>query len=104
MKTFFGLKCSVTSHSSLNKPTGIIRCPALSRVTSDDIKESMAEQGVTDVRKITVRRDGFTHLFLHLTHLTYLQLLNRLYASESRCLYTKPTSVLQLSSVWSPRK
>ena len=37
---------------------GIICCPALSRVTSDDIKEGMAEQGVTDVRRITVCRDG----------------------------------------------
>ena len=38
MKTFCGLKCSVTPHSSLNTSKGIIRCPALNRVTSDDIK------------------------------------------------------------------
>ena len=56
MKTFCGLKCSVTPHSSLNTSKGIIHCPALSRVTSDDIKEGMVEQGVTDVRRITVRR------------------------------------------------
>ena len=58
MKTFCGLKCSVTPHSSLS----IIRCPALCRVTSDDIKEGMVEQGVTDVRRITVRRNGETKL------------------------------------------
>ena len=62
MKTFCGLKCSVTPHSSLNTSKGIIRCPALNRVTSDDIKEGMVEQGVTDVRRITVRRDGETKL------------------------------------------
>ena len=62
MKTFCGLKCSVTPHSSLNTSKGIIRCPALRRVTSDDIKEGMVEQGVTDVRRITVRRDGVTKL------------------------------------------
>ena len=62
MKTFCGLKCSITPHSSLNTSKGIIRCPALSRVTSDDIKEGMVEQGVTDVRRITVRRDGETKL------------------------------------------
>ena len=56
MKTFCGLKCSVTPHSSLNTSKGIIRCPALNRVTRDDIKEGMVEQGVTDVRRITVRR------------------------------------------------
>ena len=46
----------------MNTSKGIIRCPALSRVTSDDIKEGMVEQGVTDVRRITVRRDGETKL------------------------------------------
>ena len=61
MKTF-GLKRSVTPHSSLNTSKGIIRCPALNRVTSDDIKEGMVEQGVTDVRRISVRRDGVTKL------------------------------------------
>ena len=62
MKTFCGLKCSVSPHSSLNTSKGIIHCPALNRVTSDDIKEGMVEQGVTDVRRITVRRDGETKL------------------------------------------
>ena len=77
MKTFCGLKCSVTPHSSLNTSKGIIRCPALSRVTSDDIKEGMAEQGVTDVRRITVCRDGEKKInqhicsYIQLTKLTY---------------------------------
>ena len=62
MKTFYGLKCSLTTHSSLNTPKGIIRCPALSRVPNNDITEGMAEQGVTDVRRITVHRDGVIKL------------------------------------------
>ena len=37
-------------------------CPALNRVTIDDIREGMVEQGVTDVRRITVRRDGVVKL------------------------------------------
>ena len=41
-----------------SKRVCIGRCPALSRVTNDDIKEGMAEQGVMDVRRITVHRDG----------------------------------------------
>ena len=57
MKTFCLLKCSVTPHPSLNTSKGIICCPALNRVISDDIKEGMAEQGVTNVRRITVSRD-----------------------------------------------
>ena len=76
MKTFCGLKCSVTPHSSLNTSKGITRCPALSRVTSDNIKEGMIEQGVTDVRRITVRRDGVIKLTnTYLAHITYLHLL-----------------------------
>ena len=34
----------------------------LSRVKSDDIKEGMVEQGVTDIRRISVRHDGVTKL------------------------------------------
>ena len=66
MKTFCGLKCSVTP-KSLNAYKGIICCPALSRVTSDDIKEGMVEQGATDVGRITVHRDGViktTHTYV----------------------------------------
>ena len=62
MKKFCGLKCSVTLHPSLNTSKGIICCPALNRVASDDIKEGMVEQGVTDVRRITVRHDGVIKL------------------------------------------
>ena len=58
MKTFCNLKCSVKPHSSLNTSKGIVRCPALSKVTTEHIIEFMGEQGVTVVRRITVRRDG----------------------------------------------
>ena len=43
----------------MNTSKGIVRCPALSKVSNDDIKEGLAEQGVTDVRRIiTVCGDG----------------------------------------------
>ena len=58
MKTFCNLKCSVTPHSSLNTSKGIVLCPALNKVTPAHIIEFMGEQGVTDVRRITIRRDG----------------------------------------------
>ena len=67
MKPFCSLKCSVLPHSSLNTSKGIIPRPALNRVTSDDIKEGMAEQGVTNLRRITVCRDGVikpTHTYV----------------------------------------
>ena len=76
MKIFCGLKCSVTPHSSLK---GIVRCPAVSKVTNEHILEFMAEQGVTDVRRINIRRDGVmkptnTNVLL-LIHQFYQQLL-----------------------------
>ena len=73
MKTFCNLKCSVTPHSSLNTFKGIVFCPALSKVTPEHIIEFMGEQGVTDVRRITVRHDGImyaaTVLNLNIAHL-----------------------------------
>ena len=58
MKTFCGLKCSLTPHKSLNTSKGIVRCPALIRQSNEHILEFMEEQGVTDVHRINVHRDG----------------------------------------------
>ena len=58
LKIFCGLKCKVTPHSSLNISKGIVRCPALNRQTCEHILEFMGEQGATDVRRISVFRDG----------------------------------------------
>ena len=58
MKTFCGLKCTVKPHKSLNTSKGIVRCPALSKQSCEHILEFMGEQGVTDVRRINVHRDG----------------------------------------------
>ena len=68
-------------------------------MTSDDIKEGMAEQGVTDVCRITVHRDGV----IKQTNI-YVLTFNSPNLPTVVDVYTKPTSVLQLSSVWSPRK
>ena len=62
MKTCCALKCSVAPHSSLNTSKGFVCYPTLSKVTNDDIKAGLAEQGVMDVRRITVRRDGIIKL------------------------------------------
>ena len=58
MKTFCGLKCTVTPHKSLNTSKGIVHCPALSKQSCEHILEFMGEQGVTDVCRINVHRDG----------------------------------------------
>ena len=58
MKTFCGVKCTVKPHKSLNTSKGTVRCPALSKQSCEHILEFMGEQGVTDVRRINVHRDG----------------------------------------------
>ena len=50
MKTFCGLKCTITPHKSLNTSKGIVRCPALSKQSCEHIPEFMGEQGCTYVR------------------------------------------------------
>ena len=57
-ENFYGLKCSVTPHKSLNTSKGIVQCPALIRQSNEHILEFMEEQGVTDVCRINVHRDG----------------------------------------------
>ena len=48
----------IARFSSLNTSRGIVRCPALNRQSNEHILEFMKEQGVTDVRRIKVHRDG----------------------------------------------
>ena len=45
-------------HSSLNTCKGVFRCPDLRGCSEQEILENMREQGVTDVRRIIIRRDG----------------------------------------------
>ena len=42
----------------MNTSKGIVRCPALSKQSCEHILEFMGEQGVTDVHRINVHRDG----------------------------------------------
>ena len=58
MKTFCGLKCSVTPHKSLNTSRGIVCRLTLIRQSNEHILEFVEEQGVTNVRRINVHRDG----------------------------------------------
>ena len=58
MKIFCGHKCTVTPHSSLNISKSFVRCPALNKQSIEHILEVMAEQCVTDVRRINVFCDG----------------------------------------------
>ena len=58
LKQFHDLKVTVSLHGSLNTCKGVVRCPDLQGVSEDEILENMREQGVINVRRIKIRRDG----------------------------------------------
>ena len=58
LKQFHDLKVTMSLHGSLNTYKGVVRCPDLQWVSEDEILENMREQGVINVRRIKVRRDG----------------------------------------------
>ena len=58
LKQFFSIPSQCKPHASLNTSRGIIRCPDLADVSIEDIIEGLADQHVTNARRITVTRDG----------------------------------------------
>ncbi|MES9951107.1 MAG: hypothetical protein ABW118_19285 [Candidatus Thiodiazotropha sp.] len=56
--TFFGIKCQVKLHATLNSSKGILRCQSLKDSSDEHILEEMRDQRVVGVRRIKVRRDG----------------------------------------------
>ena len=60
IKTFFGLKVSVTEHKSLNTSKGIIRDRMLKGEKEDDIVEYLKEQGVVACKRLTIKKDHET--------------------------------------------
>ena len=81
MKTFCGLKCTITPHKSLNTSKGIVRCPALSKQSCEHIPEFMGEQGCTYVRRSNVHRDGVikpTNTFIFTFNLSVLPAIVRI--------------------------
>ena len=54
-----GISISPSPHRSLNSSKGVIRCPDLRDMTSDEILTELKPQGVSEVRRLTLTRpDG----------------------------------------------
>ncbi|GBN94408.1 hypothetical protein AVEN_77689-1 [Araneus ventricosus] len=49
---------SVQPHSTLNISKGVITCGRLLNLTNEEITQELTGQGVKDVRRINIRRDG----------------------------------------------
>ena len=104
LKNFCGQKCKVIPHSSLNISKGVVGSPALYRQTCEHILEYMVEQGVTDVRRISVFRDGVkkpTNTFVFTFNTPVLPSVVRIGFMQVKVdVFTKSTSLLSMSSVW----
>ncbi|XP_055924761.1 uncharacterized protein LOC129956833 [Argiope bruennichi] len=58
LKALGNIPITVSPHQSLNTSKGVITCGKLLNVPIDIIKSEMKPQGVIDVRRITIRRNG----------------------------------------------
>ncbi|GBL95340.1 hypothetical protein AVEN_154758-1 [Araneus ventricosus] len=68
LKTFSNIPITVSPHASLNSSNGVITCGELLNVPTEEILKELQGQGVSHVRRISIRRDGqllnTTHLIL----------------------------------------
>ncbi|GBL99402.1 hypothetical protein AVEN_107112-1, partial [Araneus ventricosus] len=58
LKTFSNIQITVSPHASLNSSKGVITCGELLHVTTEEILKKLQGQGVSHVRRISIRRDG----------------------------------------------
>ncbi|XP_055928789.1 uncharacterized protein LOC129981395 [Argiope bruennichi] len=58
LKALADIPVSVNSHTSLNFSKGVITCGELFNVSLEEISHELKPQGVTQVRQITIRREG----------------------------------------------
>ncbi|GBN83147.1 hypothetical protein AVEN_102044-1 [Araneus ventricosus] len=58
LKSMSTIPVSVSPHETLNTSKGVITCGELFNVPLDEITEKLQSQGVSHVRRITIRRDG----------------------------------------------
>ena len=60
IKSFGGLKIKAFAHLSLNISKGVVRSSELSLCTLDELKSHLANQGVTDIKRISIKRNEQT--------------------------------------------
>ena len=57
-KYFHNLKIKAYSHNSLNLSNGVVRSLVLSLCALDEIKSNLCKQGVTDAKRISIKRNN----------------------------------------------
>ncbi|GBL94255.1 hypothetical protein AVEN_16782-1 [Araneus ventricosus] len=58
LNSLSNIAISVQPHVTLNTSKGVITCGRLLNLSNEEITQELGEQGVKDVRRINIRRDG----------------------------------------------
>ena len=58
MKHFFAIPVEVSEHATPNSSKGIIRDRTTKHETEENIKDYLQDQGVTHVKRFTIRRNN----------------------------------------------
>ena len=82
--SFFGVPVEVTEHKSLNSSKGIIRNPILRAETEENILEYLKPEGVTHVKRFTIRKNNG---IVNTNTLTMMNLMLRQYSRHKTILH-----------------
>ena len=58
IKTFHATKCRAYPHEKLNTSKGVIKSRELALATEDEIASALGKQGVTNIKRISIRKGG----------------------------------------------
>ena len=107
MKVFANVKIKAYAHLSLNSCKGVVRSSELSLCTLVELKSNLQDQGVIDVKRISINRNQETfqtntYIFTFNKHQLPTELRVGYTPHKSQSIYTQSPQMLQLSKVWSP--
>ena len=60
MTKFHNISVKTYPHKSLNVSSGVVRSKELSLCTIEEIKRDLKKQGVTEVKRVSIKKEGET--------------------------------------------
>ena len=106
LQHFFSIPAQCKPHASLNTSRGIIRCPDPAGVSTEDIIEGLADQNVTNARRIIVTRDGDKRetntIILTFQSAIIPEVLKVGYLNIRGLIHPYPFAMLFMFQIWTP--
>ena len=107
MKTFYMMKCRAYLHEKLNTSKEDIGSRELALTTEVDIASALGKQGVTTIRRISIRK-GKEQIQTNTCILTFNQSLTPkevkiCYCLQSQAVCPSSSEVLQILKIWTPQ-